>query len=149
MAEYCKPEELGIWGINPDATDDLSVAEKIKPAIEGASDVADSYLRARYVLPLLSWGNDLRRMVAIIAAYDLIVVRGYNPRGGVGEDQLRLRYEDALAWLKLVAQGTVSPEVTDSSPSATPGASSAGRSRIVSASQRGWSGSGDYPFQGD
>lgn len=82
-------------------------------ALEAASDLADSYLRARYTLPLLSWQDDLRRAVCHIAAYDLLVRRGFNPTGA--DEQVRLRYEDAIRWLERVAQGLLSPDIVDSS----------------------------------
>ena len=83
-------------------------------ALEAASDLADSYLRARYTLPLVAWEDDLRRAVAAIAAYDLMVRRGFSPTGA--DEQLRLRYEDALRWLERVAAGQLHPQIVDSSP---------------------------------
>ena len=96
----------------------------IEDALEAASRLADSYLRARYALPLSSWDEALTRAVAIIAAYDLMAVRGYDPARGADE-VLRLRYEDAIRWLERVAAGAVSPEVQDSTPDVREGAFSA------------------------
>jgi len=86
----------------------------IEDALEAASRLADSYLRARYALPLTAWDEALTRAVAAIAAYDLMAVRGYDPARGADE-VLRLRYEDAIRWLERVAAGGASPEVRDSS----------------------------------
>jgi phage gp36-like protein len=96
----------------------------IENALEAASRLADSYLRARYVLPLTAWDEALTRAVAAIAAYDLMAVRGYDPARGADE-VLRLRYEDAIRWLERVAAGAVSPEVRDSTPDVREGAFSA------------------------
>lgn len=78
-----------------------------------ASEEIDGYLRDQYALPLKSWGSDLVQRCCDIAAYRLICLRGFNPEA----DGLYLtNYEKATAWLKLVAEGKVSPDVVDSSP---------------------------------
>jgi phage gp36-like protein len=93
----------------------------INNALEAASRLADSYLRARYTLPLTAWDEALTWAVAAIAAYDLMAVRGYDPARGADE-VLRLRYEDAIRWLERVAAGVVSPEMQDSTPDVREGA---------------------------
>jgi phage gp36-like protein len=98
--------EGALRGVSPSAIED---------ALEAASRLADSYLRARYALPLTAWDEALTRAVAAIAAYDLMAVRGYDPARGADE-VLRLRYEDAIRWLERVAAGEVTPEVEDSTP---------------------------------
>ncbi|WP_003047195.1 DUF1320 domain-containing protein [Thermus aquaticus] len=87
----------------------------IEDALEAASRLADSYLRARYDLPLASWGRGLTRAVALIAAYDLMSRRGYDPTRP-GQENLRMRYEDAIRWLEGVAAGKVDPGVEDATP---------------------------------
>lgn len=82
-------------------------------AIAAASELADSYLRTRYSLPLLSWGSDLTRAVCQIAAYDVFVSRGYNP-AAAADVNYRMRYEDAVAWLKSVARQEAQADVTPS-----------------------------------
>jgi phage gp36-like protein len=77
-----------------------------------ASEEIDGYLRDQYQLPLTSWGSDVVQRTCDIAAYRLVCLRGFNPDA----DGLYLtNYEKALAWLKLVAEGKVSPDVVDSS----------------------------------
>lgn len=105
-------------------------------ALEAASSLADGYLAARYTLPLLAWGDDLRRAVSLIAAYDLMTRRGYSPEGG--DEQLRLRYEDAIRWLEQVSKGTISPVgLEESPPSATPPPGDSGPV-IAERPLRGW-----------
>jgi phage gp36-like protein len=78
-----------------------------------ASEEIDGYLRNQYVLPLTKWGSDLVQRCCEIAAYRLMVLRGFNPE----VDGLYLtNYEQAVSWLKRVADGHVSPDVIDSSP---------------------------------
>ena len=99
----------------------------LEDALEAASRLADSYLRARYTLPLTSWDEALTRAVAAIAAYDLLAVRGYDPTRGADE-VVRLRYEDAIRWLERVASGAVSPDIRDSTPETREGSFSAATS---------------------
>lgn len=84
------------------------------------SELADSYLRQQFTLPLVAWGADLKKHVVWMAAYDLMCLRGFNPNN-VGDVVFLDRYKMALDWFKLVANGVVSPDVTDSSPSAGAG----------------------------
>lgn len=105
-------------------------------ALEAASDLADSYLRARFTLPLSSWQDDLRRAVCNVAAYDLLSARGYNPDAGA-DSNVRQRYEDAVRWLEGVAAGRVTPAVTDSGSSGSSG-SGAGVARVFTSDPRGW-----------
>jgi phage gp36-like protein len=147
MAAYCEAADLSKWGVNAAALDGIGTSEKTA-AIGGASDTIDSYLRSRFDLPLTAYGDDVKRACAIIAVYDLIAARGYDP-GEPGDDNLRLRYEDILAWLKRVADGTVTPNATGSASGDTAGKPSF-RAQVVSNTQRGWSisdGSGG-PFSG-
>lgn len=111
-------------------------------ALDAASALADGYLRSRFTLPVVTQSQDLVRAVCNIAAYDLITQRGYNPDAGA-DDNWRLRYEDALAWLDKVAKGTVSPALADSSTSPPPfveqlGSSDGVPTVISSPQQRGW-----------
>jgi phage gp36-like protein len=100
-------------------------------ALLAASALADSYLESRFTLPLTSWGKDLSRVVCFIAAYDILTSRGYSPQSP--DDHIRQRYQDALAWLQEVSQGTQTPShVADSSTDTQSGAVSwRGRRRWV------------------
>jgi phage gp36-like protein len=103
-------------------------------ALEAASDLADSYLKTRFKIPLITWQDDLRRAVTHIAGYDLMVRRGYNPEAGA-DPNIRLRYEDAIRWLKYVALGTVSPDIKDSSAAGT---LTQAAPELVTNARRGW-----------
>ena len=111
---YATRDDLFRLGLPEGALRGVSLSA-IEDALKAASRLADSYLRARYVLPLTAWDEALTRAVAAIAAYDLMAVRGYDPARGADE-VLRLRYEDAIRWLERVAAGAVSPDVEDSTP---------------------------------
>lgn len=118
MPVYASVEDLASLGLHVDAQAGIPSAN-IAAALEAASRLADSYLQSRYRLPLTSWGQDLRRCVAILAAYDIMSARGFAPEGA--DEHLRLRAEDATRWLEGVARGSVSPTaIVDSAPAAPP-----------------------------
>lgn len=111
---YADVADLYRLALRQAALSGILVADQ-NAALEAASRVADSYLQARYKLPLTAWGDDLRRAVAIIAAYDLLAGRGFTPEGA--DEHVRLRYEDALRWLRDVSLGVVTPVgVVDATP---------------------------------
>lgn len=96
---YAVVRDLGRLGIAEAALVAVKTGNKVE-ALIAASDTADRYLCRQFTLPLLKWGNDLRRLVAHIAVYDLMAVRGFQPEGA---DQLIVkRYDDAIAALREV-----------------------------------------------
>lgn len=113
MPQYLTEQEL-IDGYLPG-----DVAERSSPAernlwIDIASSEADGYLRsAGYVLPLTLWGDALSGQVGSIAAYRLASKLGLVPQPAKDSD-LYLNFKAALAWLKGIAEGSISVEVTDS-----------------------------------
>lgn len=83
-----------------------------------ASEYIDGYLRDQFKLPLVEWGSDVVQACCDIAAYRLVCLRGFNPEtDGMYQDNFRMQTD----WLKQVANGVVSPDVVDASPSAEPG----------------------------
>lgn len=115
MAAYATTSDLYRLALRRTALEGIPQADQER-ALEAASRLADSYLQARYRLPLTAWGDDLRRAVAVIAAYDLLAGRGFAPEGV--DEHIRLRYEDAITWLRDVSRGAATPVgVVDFSPS--------------------------------
>lgn len=117
---YASLADLAALGLPPHALAGVEAADQYA-ALEAASALVDSYLRGRYPLPLLSWGRELTRVTAIIAAYDLMSRRGYDPNRP-GDENLRLRYEDAIRWLEGVAAGRIDPQVGVAPPDEPGGA---------------------------
>lgn len=130
---YASSSDLTRLGVGAAAVVGIPSGE-IATALDSASDLADSYLGARYTLPLVAWGDDLRRAVCQIAAYDVIAGnRGFNPEQGA-DVSLRLRYEDAIKWLERVAAGSLVPvAVIDSSPTTDEGSAF-----VITDAKRGW-----------
>jgi phage gp36-like protein len=135
---YADVAQLEALGMRAEAL--AKILEPAKTiALQTATDLVNGYL-ARYQLPLMAIGGDLVRATAIIAAYDLLSAKGLNPDQSASDKNVLDRYRDTLAWLKLVAQGTVVPTgIIDSGAGAEVGEPSAGQSRVISAESRGYS----------
>lgn len=110
---YCDREQLALYGLPPKALARFTSEEQDR-ALEAASWTIDGYLRTRYNMPIVRWGLDLTRCTASIASYDLMVQKGFDP-GLAADEQLRLRYQDALNWLRSVQNGVIDPGLIDSS----------------------------------
>jgi phage gp36-like protein len=81
-----------------------------------ASSVATSYLKKQFTPPFTSVSDDVKRAVAHVAAYDLIVRRGFLPTVA-GDPALEQRYLNAIQWLRDCAKGVCEPEkIVDSTP---------------------------------
>lgn len=132
MPAYATTADLARLTIPAEALADITAADQ-DAALAAASTLADGYLASRFTLPLSVWGDDLRLAVCSIGAYRLMTRRGYNPVGG--DENLRLIYEDAMKWLKEVANGLITPLVTDSSTTPTEGRLAG---EVRTSSKRGW-----------
>lgn len=110
---YATTTDLQHLGLLGSALSTLDPAAQTE-ALQAASAIADSYLQGQYILPLTQWGYDLVRVVCIIAAWDLLAARGYNPQSP--DENIRQRYVDALNWLDEVSKGIQTPvNILDSS----------------------------------
>lgn len=119
MSRYADTEDFDRYGLPEGALAGDFHSDDVQAALDAASDIADSYLRGRFVLPITTHGGDLADAVCRIAAFNILSRRGYNPEGNA--DQVRLRYEDAIEWLKGVSTGRITPALTDSSSSTSGG----------------------------
>lgn len=69
-APYVVYTALGQYG--PAAVLDLATVAQQQQACMDATEMADAYLRGRYQLPLLAWGNDVTRYTAAVVWYLLL-----------------------------------------------------------------------------
>ena len=138
MSMYCQPSDLTTYAINPIALTGVSPGEQTGACI-AASEKADSYMRGRYALPLLAWGQDIVIHTAYIAVYLLMTSRGYNPSAGA-DDLIRLRYEDAVHWFEGIQRQSVHPDVTPAV--AQPGDPVHDLPQVITSPQRGWTQTG-------
>lgn len=134
-AAYATIADLGL-AIRSEALDGFDTTV-LQDCLDGAADIIDGYLRDRFVLPLTSWDNSIRRCAAIIAVHDAMAARGYNA-ANAGDEQLQIRYEGQIAWLRDIASNRTTPKVIDSSPSATEGAAMYSRAVVDSNETRGY-----------
>lgn len=74
-----------------------SSSNAVQDAIQDASEEIDSYLAAKYTLPLPSTPNNLKRLACDIARYRLYFQQP--------TEEVRKRYEDAKEFLKGVRDG--------------------------------------------
>jgi phage gp36-like protein len=89
--------------------------------VDEANATIDSYIGAKFTLPLTSWGPDLRRASVVLARFAIISVRGFDPQDE-GDKVFKQTYDDTVAWLKLIAKGEVTPVVSDSAAGGKGGA---------------------------
>lgn len=151
QAEYCTAADLGVFGVNAEALEELPIQDNEQGPIAAASAKIDSYLRQQYVLPLTRVGQDIREACAIMAAYRVLSVRGLKPGENPEDANIRLQYDDTLKWLVQIGKGEASPDIDDSDPGTPAAGEQAGAPRVSSNVQRGWyseSVGRALPFQG-
>lgn len=140
---YATLEDLYETGLPPAALGSVAYTTQQK-ALLRASRVADSYMRDRYTLPLVApFDQALVDAVVKLASYSLMVRRGYDP-SVPGDVAIRMTYDDAIAFLKGVANGQLQLAVNQTSPPSL-------QPEIGSAAPRGWGGlnnAEDFPFVG-
>lgn len=99
--------ETGIVPASALAGVPLTVQQRM---LERASAIASGYLIDRYPMPLCRpYDPALQEAVMQIVAFWALQRRGLNPNANGADWQVaRTSYEDAMSWLKLVANGQVS-----------------------------------------
>ena len=75
----------------------LGGVDSINSAIQDASDIADGYVGVKYPIPLSEVPKNLKIIICDIARYFLWK--------NEASEEIRKRYEDAIAFLKRVADG--------------------------------------------
>lgn len=137
MNPYANRAQLGQLGVGSEALAKVPTPAQDE-ALESASRLIDGFLApAGYTVPVTptsNAGGQVVRAVCIVAAYDLMVVRGYQS-SQEGDDQLRKRYEDIiLTWGPAVANGDIDPGVIVEDE----GDLTTGEVAIASDEPRGW-----------
>lgn len=110
---YATITDLTTVGLAPNALGNTTVAQQ-NAALQGASDYADSFFRARWGtagVPFVAWDSQITESVAKIAAYRLMLERGMRPDGADWRI-FRQGYDDAVAWLDKVQRQQAHPKVT-------------------------------------
>lgn len=117
---YASLADLTTSGLSASALGTVTTAQQ-QAFIDAANAKIDSYIGAKFTLPLTSWGADLRDASVAIAAFSLIAFRGFDPEDP-GDVVFQNRKDEALAWLKLISKGEVTPLVADSAAGGKGGA---------------------------
>lgn len=133
MSAYCTDADLARLGVRAAATAGLA-AEDLEAAREAASRTIDSYLPAKFAPPLTTWGADVSRVAAILAAWDVLCVqKGINPETPAGR-LWEIRYQQAIGWLEGVRDGSIVPSgAVDATPALVEGAP-----EVRTSVRRGW-----------
>lgn len=129
---YASIADLVVYGLPSTALGSLTTDQK-QAALDTASGEIDSYLRGRYGLPLATWGVEITKACAVIAAYELMNVRGFNPAAGA-DSNLELRHQKTLAWLSDVQHQAAHPNVQSAVVPELPPATQAARPLLISSS---------------
>ena len=130
---YAILADLYVYGLPLVAMGSVSTATQ-QAVLDARNDFADDKLRARYKLPLVDpIPPSLKQNVCQLAAWDILVIRGYNPASGA-DVSIRERADLALKWFDDVERQRCHPAVTESGTS-DPGYAAP---QIVSKAQQGW-----------
>jgi len=121
MAQYATTADLADLGLPPAALANIELSVQTAHLL-ASGDFIDTFLRSQHTLPLVvPFPREIVRANVVLAAYDILVYRGYNP--DEYDDNFRQRYEDVMEWLKMLARGEVSlDEAADTTPTVSEGA---------------------------
>lgn len=133
MTPYAVLTDLYAYGLPLVAMGNVGTDVQQK-CLDARNEFADDKMRARYKLPLLApYPESLKQSICQLAAWDVLVIRGYNP--GAGADvNIRDRADMALKWFDDVERQRCHPSVVESGD-ADPGYAAPA---IVSRTRQGW-----------
>lgn len=136
MSQYCDLADVRAQKVPAHILEEIG-SEEFQSMCEERGSWIDGYLGA-YVLPLLSWGKDLRSVAARLVAFDIMSPR-VNPEEPTGAVWYSKR-DEAQKWLLDLQRKAISPVgiVDSSAPPAPP----AGGFVVSSDEPAGWGGFG-------
>lgn len=116
---YATLADLVRYGLPEKALQGVSTSERIEQLL-ASSALADGPLHAAgFILPLISWGDDLREAVASIAAANCLTQKGFSPGGS--DDIIIDRGERRRRWLDGIGDGgRISPMTRGTPPVVVP-----------------------------
>lgn len=106
IGRFGETEMLRLSSVDGDLPETVNAAP-VAQAIADADAIIDSYLRKRHSVPLSPVPQVITRASCILARYELSVGGDREPA-----DQVKEGRKDTLAWLKQIADGTVTLEGT-------------------------------------
>ena len=111
---YATPKNISSVAANARSFEEVPLFDQVEACVTASSE-ADGYIGNAYKLPLKSWGPDLTKHTAAIAAETMFSARGLDPDG---PDAVIIdRKNKAIQWLDRLGNGRLSPpELIDSTP---------------------------------
>lgn len=103
---YANPDDLPRYSVPAAAIANTTADEKGLKLL-AASSRADDDLSGAYQLPLTAWSESLRMYVAQMAGWMIMKQRGADPNGK--DASLAKSHDEAIAWLKQIAEGNRRP----------------------------------------
>lgn len=108
MAHYAQQEDVvALYGedllirVSDHDRDDQPDTQVVEAALSAADDTINAYLSSAYPVPITPVSGSLRKIAIDIAVYTMAL--DITSR----TEEMRLRYTDALAMLKMMAAGTI------------------------------------------
>lgn len=131
---YAILADLYAFGLPLVAMGSVSVATQQR-CLDARNDYADDKFRARYKLPLLTpYPDSLKLNICMLAAWDLLMIRGYNP-GAAADVNIATRGELAMKWFDDVERQRAHPDVRESTGPETPAYAAP---LVISKALQGW-----------
>ena len=141
-APYVLPAQLPNYA--PASLLSLATGAQLLQACNDATEEADSYMRGRFQMPLLSWGTDVTRFTGYIAVYLLAMGPiGMAPQAG-SDSNITTNYSRAVGWPDRPGTGwfpgvqrqAIQPDVTPTIPVGQDSTHDA--PQVISDPPRGW-----------
>jgi phage gp36-like protein len=108
MAHYATAQDIiALYGeallvrVSDQNKDRQADPEVVEAGLEAADDIIDAYLSSQYTVPLAYVSKSVRKLAIDIAVYTMAMGRAERT------EEMRLRYEDAMAMLKMMATGKI------------------------------------------
>ncbi len=134
MSQYADKGELSDLGLRTGALEEIT-DETLDEHLQAASGIIDSYIGARYTLPLgTPYPMVLKRVCVTIAVYEILLWRGFNPE--TYDTNYKDQYTWAMDWLDKVNRGLIGIPGIITTPS--PGGDSMSSPLVYSRPMRGW-----------
>ena len=103
---YATPAQFALYGLPTAALDGADSQDYL----DGAFAQINSYLRGRYLLPIVNIPTELVRAECVIATYDFLSFRGFDPEQGADKN-IWQRYLKTVSWLEGIADGKINLDI--------------------------------------
>ncbi|NQY04478.1 MAG: DUF1320 family protein [Halieaceae bacterium] len=126
---YASRQDMISYGISEHVLDQIEENKKLQALIAASAEMSTN-LSVSFTLPIVSWGEDVTKHTAILAAYTVI---SGNFREGLDEALVDMK-DDTMSFLKRIGDGRLRPKtIIDSTPDVEEDSA-----YIASSTSRGW-----------